>query len=153
MRRWHGGEHGQVLVLSTLFMVVLLGMAAFVIDIGRLASNRRQLQNAADAGALAGALELPARPSDAEAVARTWTGKNGSAGGEVTEATAFTTTTATDTIRVRLARSVPYTFGRVLGLDAKTMTAKATVRVRTLNGITTGQERAFPYAVWDGNPS
>jgi Flp pilus assembly protein TadG len=47
-------EGGQVLVLFAIGLVVFLGFAALAIDIGRMMAERRHLQTAADAGALAG---------------------------------------------------------------------------------------------------
>lgn len=48
------GERGAVTVLVALLMpVVLLGLGAIVLDFGALYAERRQLQNGADAGALA----------------------------------------------------------------------------------------------------
>src|SRR4051794_25651998 len=52
-------EQGQVLVLVVVALVALLGMCAFVIDLGYLYWNQRNLQASADAAALAGAMELP----------------------------------------------------------------------------------------------
>ncbi len=52
-------ERGTVIVLVTLVVVVLVGSAAFVVDLGRTREVRRQLQNAADAAALGAAQELP----------------------------------------------------------------------------------------------
>lgn len=46
---------GQVLVIVSLSMIALLGMVGLAIDGGNLYAQRRQVQNAADAGALAGA--------------------------------------------------------------------------------------------------
>jgi Flp pilus assembly protein TadG len=51
-------EKGQSLIIITLLLLVFLGMMAFVIDGGMSYANRRSAQNAADAGALAGANEL-----------------------------------------------------------------------------------------------
>jgi hypothetical protein len=48
-------EDGQSLVLVALSLIVLLGMLGLAIDIGRGYAARRRMQNAADAGALAGA--------------------------------------------------------------------------------------------------
>jgi hypothetical protein len=48
-----------VVVLVIVFMVVLLGMAALVIDVGYAYYAHRSLQGSADAAALAGAQELP----------------------------------------------------------------------------------------------
>jgi len=53
-------ESGQVLVLATIMMVVLIAMAGFAIDVGHAYLVQRQLQAATDAAALAGALDLPA---------------------------------------------------------------------------------------------
>ena len=52
-------QDGAVLLLVALSLTVLLGMAALVADLGQFRAHRRQLQTAADAGALAGALQLP----------------------------------------------------------------------------------------------
>ena len=54
------GEHGQILILFALMMVVVLGASALVIDVGLLRSDKIRLQNALDAGAMAGAHYLPA---------------------------------------------------------------------------------------------
>lgn len=51
-------EDGQVLVLAVVCMAVLLGFVALAIDVGQLLLTKRQLQTAADAAAIAGALEI-----------------------------------------------------------------------------------------------
>ncbi len=51
-------QSGGVLVLIALLLVVLLGVAAFAIDIGHLTVVRNEIRNAADAGSLAGARKL-----------------------------------------------------------------------------------------------
>jgi len=48
-------ESGQTLILFVLALGVLLGMAAMTIDVGLAYVARRDMQNAADAAALAGA--------------------------------------------------------------------------------------------------
>jgi Flp pilus assembly protein TadG len=53
------GERGQVLLVVTLGLVALLGVAAFAIDVGYAYYAKRQLQSATDAAALAGAQDLP----------------------------------------------------------------------------------------------
>jgi Flp pilus assembly protein TadG len=52
------GERGQILVLVALMMPVLLGFLGLVIDVGNAYAQRRFMQNAADAAALAGARYL-----------------------------------------------------------------------------------------------
>jgi Flp pilus assembly protein TadG len=54
------GARGQIMVLFTLVIVLLMVLAAVVIDIGLLRTDGARLQNALDAGALAGANGLPA---------------------------------------------------------------------------------------------
>jgi hypothetical protein len=48
-------NRGQILVLFTISLVVLIGMAALGVDVGYMYSVRHDLQRCADAGALAGA--------------------------------------------------------------------------------------------------
>jgi len=52
-------ESGQSLVLVALMMAVLLGFGALAIDIGYMTFQKSELQNAADAAALAGAGSIP----------------------------------------------------------------------------------------------
>ena len=53
MRRLKSDETGAVAVIVAILAVVLFGFGALVIDVGALYHERRQLQNGADAGALA----------------------------------------------------------------------------------------------------
>ena len=78
VRRLRGlaAEGGQAIVLVVISLVVLLGMAALVIDIGYVYYTQRALQASADAAALAGAQELP-DPMQAAAVARQYSGESG----------------------------------------------------------------------------
>ncbi|MGO9178053.1 MAG: IPT/TIG domain-containing protein [Candidatus Limnocylindrales bacterium] len=59
-QRSKGRQHGQAMVMSVLALVVILAFASIVIDIGLLRTNTARLQNALDAGVLAGAQQLPA---------------------------------------------------------------------------------------------
>ncbi|HET9728902.1 MAG TPA: pilus assembly protein TadG-related protein [Acidimicrobiia bacterium] len=52
-------ESGIVLVLSVILLVVMLGTAAIVVDLGLANSNRRRMQSGADAAALGAAQDLP----------------------------------------------------------------------------------------------
>src|SRR5437870_336373 len=52
-RRW--SERGQVLIVTAASLIVLLGIAALVVDIGFSWMVHRQEQNAADPGAIAAA--------------------------------------------------------------------------------------------------
>jgi len=81
---------GVVTILAALSMTLLLGIAALVVDLGLLFLTKYELQNAADAGALAGARQLHAAEAGvdwdggeqrADAVSR----RNGNFGRLVTE--------------------------------------------------------------------
>jgi Flp pilus assembly protein TadG len=60
-------EQGQVLVVFAILITILLAFAAFTIDIGRQVAERRHVQTAADAGALAACRALIAGETDAAA--------------------------------------------------------------------------------------
>ena len=59
-------ERGSVAVLVALSMVVLLGISALVVDVGLAYVERVKLNNAVDAAALAGGLELVNNESDSQ---------------------------------------------------------------------------------------
>jgi len=67
--RRHGKrEHGQILVLFELVMIMILGFAAMVVDLGVLRNNRQILVNTLDAAALTGGSVLPVNgPAEAQA--------------------------------------------------------------------------------------
>jgi Flp pilus assembly protein TadG len=52
------GQKGAVLVLVTLCLIILIGFVALAIDVGYMYTTRNELQNVADAAALAGARYL-----------------------------------------------------------------------------------------------
>ena len=57
-RRSQARQRGAIIVWFALFMMTMLSFAALGIDVAKLAATRTQLQNAADAAALAGASAL-----------------------------------------------------------------------------------------------
>ncbi len=59
-------QQGQAIVLFALMLVVILGFAAVVVDLGVLRNNRQILQNTMDAAALAGGTDLPVQGATAE---------------------------------------------------------------------------------------
>ena len=63
-------ERGQAMVLTVVFLVVLLGMAAMVLDVGSWYRADRDTQSTADAAALAGAQALPEDPATAKTLAQ-----------------------------------------------------------------------------------
>jgi Flp pilus assembly protein TadG len=122
-----GSQRGQTLVLLTLFMFVLLGMCALVIDMGSWYQQKRSLQNGTDAGALAGAAGLPVNWSTATTAAGSEFGKN-VVGGSLSYQSA-TTYRSGDSIIVTASKSSPSFFAKAFGHSSVTLTttAKATV--------------------------
>jgi Flp pilus assembly protein TadG len=147
-------EEGQVLVLAALFMTVLLGFAAFVIDFGGMASTKRQLQNAADAAALAGVASLPDDEDAAAAAAYEYAEKNEFGNPITMGAPAIDSSgpgTGPNTISVAVSRTVDFQFGRVLGLTNRTITATAKARIFRVTAIPVTAPSFFPFAIWAGN--
>ena len=66
LRHRASAERGQAIVLVVAVLAVLIGIAALVIDGGSWLRAQRHLQTAADAGALAGAQNLPTDQSARE---------------------------------------------------------------------------------------
>jgi len=122
-------ELGQGLVLAALVMVVVLGFAALAVDVGYWFSQKGEVQKAVDAGALAGAGELPDDYVAAEAKTREYLLKNGvdEANGDTISITFRCTSTyllacnpATnhwDTIVVEVERPAQAWFARVFGIQ------------------------------------
>jgi uncharacterized membrane protein len=69
-------DAGQAFVFVAFAMMVLVGMAALVVDGGSWYQAQRKLQTAADAGALAGAQHLPTDQTQAKTVAVDYAQKN-----------------------------------------------------------------------------
>jgi Flp pilus assembly protein TadG len=60
-------ESGQIVVLATAAILVMIGFAGLVVDVGFLYTTRRHMQTAADAAAIAGANALNTGQPDATA--------------------------------------------------------------------------------------
>lgn len=138
-------ERGQAVVMVVLFMVVLLGMAAAVLDVGSWYREDRDLQKTMDAAALAGAQALPEDTAEATALADEYATKNGG-GLDTTEVS--TTKIANDTIEVTGSRPAPGFFSKLLGIDS--VTVNATAKART--GVLSSARWAAPIAVDEQHP-
>jgi hypothetical protein len=121
-------ESGQAVVLMTLSLVVIMGMAALVLDVGNWFHTKRRLQGTADAAALAGAQRLPDDPSGAQTMAMSYANQNG---GDVAGANIIVTSTVlpNDTISVRARKTDPGIFSGVLGIASADIDARAKARV------------------------
>jgi uncharacterized membrane protein len=63
LRRRSGEEHGAVLAVVAVSLVVFIGMGALAIDLSSFYRAQRQAQSAADAAALGAAQDLPSSAS------------------------------------------------------------------------------------------
>lgn len=120
-------ERGQSAAISVVFLTVLLGMAALVLDIGSWFRADRAVQVTADAAALAGAQALPENPARATALAIEYANKNGG-GVEAANVTFSSKLEDNDTISVSLAKPAPGFFAKLFGIDSVTVAAKASAR-------------------------
>lgn len=137
MRRLRNDDRGASLVFVAVTLVVLIGMVAFAVDAGALYTERRELQNGADAAALAVAenCALGAAPctstygkSTASLYAEANT-RDGAAGiDDVTiDQVAQTVSIVTSTVDGASGSTVlaPF-FAQVLGFEGTTVRARAT---------------------------
>ena len=119
-------EGGQVLIMFLLAFGVLMGFVAMSIDVGMILQERRSLQNAADAAALAGVSELPESPGAAEVKALEWAENNGytvESGAIITVNTPYQGDS--NAVEVVIEVEMPFFFARALGLDSTDVSARA----------------------------
>ena len=122
-------DDGVSAVIVAIVIVVMLGFSALVIDLGSLYRERRSLQTAADAAALAAVQELPDSTSAATAKAKSYASLN------APEATNVTVTFSShfahdDTVRVVLNQpKADVFFARIWGTTSAQVGAKAAARI------------------------
>lgn len=123
-------ERGQAAVLTVVFLTVLLGMVAFVLDVGSWYREQRATQSAADSAALAAAQALPRSPAAARVLAGEYVAKNGGGAPEIT----FSSRAASnDTVTVRVERDAPGVFAKLFGISSVNVGAKAVARAAGLD--------------------
>jgi Flp pilus assembly protein TadG len=138
-------QRGQVLVLVVFGMVAIMAGAGLAFDIGRFYSERRFLQNAADAGVLAianalirGETNTAAEAEGRDIITRNLLGSPTGSVGSVATTPIYETGHAGEAsylqsgilinggeIRVAIQSPVTYTFGRVIGLGSNTVGVQA----------------------------
>lgn len=119
-------DRGSVIILTTLSSVALLGFVAMAADAGMMYETRRELQNAIDGAALAGAWELPGDPVTALAKARQYASLNGVISSEITALNIASLYNPNDAVEITVQRNVELGFARVLGFNSANVEAKAT---------------------------
>ncbi len=143
-------ESGQTLVMFALALTVLVAFLALTFDIGKMALDRRSVQNAADAAALAGAQMLPDDPNTAIADATTYAILNGISPSELGAVTVSSTHVSNDTIEVTLSRDVDFVFAPVIGMFSGTVNVSATALSGGVVGVALMAPLAVEQSVFDG---
>ena len=123
-------DRGQATVLTLVFLVVLLGMAALVLDIGSWYRADRATQSAADAAALAGAQALPDDPGTGNALALQYVTKNGGGTPTVSVSTKYLTN---DTVNVKVSRPAKGVFTKLFGVSTVTVGSHASARASLMD--------------------
>lgn len=156
-------EGGQALVLVAVLLSVIGGMSALAVDLGSYSTERRDLQNAADAIALAASQDLPSVDA-ATTAANSWKTKN-----KVASSTMTVTVTQQSLpsvpnpiVKITLTHSHHFTFAALFGMSSKNVSATATaiktspggsgtgliplsVTQATISGVTPGQSVVLKY--------
>src|SRR5439155_25572150 len=142
-RRPRRSERGQVIMLAALLLPLLLGMAALAVDVGSYSAHRRNLQNAADAIALAAARDLP-NATDAQTTANVYAAKNGIDPANMTVTVISQGAGVNNpTVRVVIQKSHNFAFIGALGVGAKLVSASAAA-IKTSPG---GSTDLMPWAI------
>jgi Flp pilus assembly protein TadG len=144
-------ERGATGVLVAVMMLVLIGAGAMAVDVGQIYAERAQLQNAADAGAMAAAQQCHATGGCTTAEATTWAAEL-SAGNSNDGATTIDSVDLSVPNQVTVATStlngsngfLTKMFASALNAPPVTVGARATAVIAPIGGAT-----AFPLAISD----
>jgi Flp pilus assembly protein TadG len=142
---------GQVIVIFALSLIALMAVAGLAFDVGRFYSEKRYLQNAADAGALAvanalirGETAVAAEAEGRDVLARNLAGSPTGTPALVATTPQYATGHPGDPVylisgvliesggdvRVAIKSDVTYTFGRVIGLGSAVVGGQARVATK-----------------------
>jgi len=157
-RLWRA-QQGAVMPMVGFIIILLLALAAIAVDIGYIAVTRQQLQNAADASALAAApsliLEEPERTAQAEAsavamAAHHRAGNDASVVLIPSEDVIIAGNRVTVYARKLTDRNtgLPLFFARILGIRYKDVAAKATAELIPSSSVCCVKPWALP-DLWD----
>ncbi|HYO46022.1 MAG TPA: pilus assembly protein TadG-related protein, partial [Gemmatimonadota bacterium] len=150
-------ERGATIVLVSLMMAALMGMAALAIDVGMLYNARAEAQRAADSAALAGAGSLLVAPDEerARSISIEFGAENDVQGVPVDlldEDVEVDVNAMTVGVTVRRAASrgnaMTTWFARVFGVDEVDVAARAAAAVGSTNAATCLKPWIIPDA-WD----
>ena len=148
--RFSRAERGAVLIWYVLFLLITLCFVSLGIDIAKLATTRTQLQNAADAAALAGASAIDfeagtlsqslaiARAQQTAAMNQAFIDTPRPVALEASDVVFPTPTRVRVTVRREGGNAMVTTFAQVLGIRRLEMTATATAEADTAKAVDCG---------------
>jgi Flp pilus assembly protein TadG len=154
------GERGQILVLFTIAIVVIIGMLGLVLDGGSAFAQRRDEQNVSDLAAIAGADAYLTSAGDKTAAALAAANLIASRNGYVTNAATgvnvevlITSEASGASVKVTVTKPHANNFSSILGMPSWGVSAKATAQAaQRPNGVLGAMpllfnEAAFPGAI------
>ncbi len=126
VHRLHADERGVSVPLVAVMFTVLLGMAAFAVDLGWFYINAAQVQRTADAGALAAVVHMPQDFAGATVAANEVTTANGYTNGvDGVTVTVAQVPNEPNQVDVTVTDVVPTFFLKVFGIDTMTVSRRA----------------------------
>lgn len=135
---------GNASILVAIAMTALLGSSAYVVDIGIAYGEKIKLENAVDAAALSGALELPSNPQRAIEIAKEYLEKNG----VDINSSNIIISQDNKSMEVSSQREVKHYFAQVLGVSKSTVKAKSKAIIGPAKSVT-GGIRPFAVVAYD----
>jgi Flp pilus assembly protein TadG len=128
-------RQGSIAIIAAAGIITFLGFCALSVDLGRAAVTRNKLQRACDAGALAGAQELPENPFGARQQAKKVAELNGAPLVVLNEITISDSNT---TIRVPAKETIGYGFAAVFNMRQGTAVGAAVAKVEAAAQVEAG---------------
>jgi uncharacterized membrane protein len=165
-------QPAQAMGLGVVAMVGMVAMLAFVIDAGSFFIVRRELQNAADAAALAAVAMCPCPPAavanraQARLVAQRYVSANAFDAEQLCRhrvlfvpdtdvsfgSSHLTSVGTSDSVIVTIRCEADYTFGRILNLQHRTIAAHATAALGVWD-VSVMPHQVIDYITGDPNPT
>lgn len=134
------GNKGSVAIILCLLMTALLGIAAYVIDIGLIYSEKAKMVNAIDASALAAVIELPNDAAKARKVAIDYLVKNNIDPNKTT----ITIGSDNKSIQIFSENNVKHFFAPVIGINSSNVLVNTKAVIGPLKSVSSGLK---PFAV------
>ena len=151
LRRSSDKERGATGVLVAVMTLVLIGAGAMAVDVGQIYAEHAQLQNAADAGAMAAMQQCHTTPSDCPDQALAWaqamSGGNSNDGATNVDSVDLSVPNQVTVVTSTVSGSNTFLtkmFASALDAPPATVRATATAAVEPIGGAT-----AFPLAFSD----